>query len=204
MNITIPKFCTLIGEDYSLDTIYILENLDDVVGLMSGMKAGALLQKMLRKGLIDEQDKITTKGQELLAWWNNREEVELKKIERIRVVDGLTGLHKKLEDKLIALTGKKQQRPDIYGSKYSYLCNDKDLQERVKKVIKKYGLTDYQKIEDQLLKYVERCAKANRWTPLIEYYIYKNKDGTDNSPLVTDIRSNTENQPIQAKKEFEI
>lgn len=102
--------------------------------------------------------------------------------------DYYSNLHKKLQDKLFELTGKKQK---MLMGKYYFLCGKEDLRYKLEGVIKKYKLEDKNKIEDILVKYVERCHKAG-WDKvhLIEYYISK----YNTSKLVTDYENYEEQQ----------
>lgn len=199
---TTNKFRTLLEKGWSLDHIFILENMQEFPGTECAAKEASLLQTLFRKGLIDEKYTITKDGESLLLFANNEEIGEIVKIAKPKIASGIEGLHKKLEDKLMELTGKKQQRPVILGTKYSFLCGKEDLEARIKKVMIKYKLSDYQLLETTLLEYIERCYKTNRWSPLLQYYIIKQKEGVEMSPLVTDMRSRGEKEIV--KTEFEI
>ena len=105
-------------------------------------------------------------------------------------------LHKKLQNELFTLTGKKQK---VIGGKYSFLCNSFDLENRLSKVVKKYNLEDLNKIEKLLIKYIYNCYKADfKMTPLIEYYIIKD----NSSKLVTDYFNFEEKKEIQKEKKL--
>lgn len=94
-------------------------------------------------------------------------------------------LHEKCEETLKELTGKKQVRADVLGTKYSFLPNPQDLKRVVSRVIGAYKLKDYRLIEKTILTYIDRCAKSGKWTPILIYYIMKN----GLSSMVTDMRN---------------
>jgi hypothetical protein len=201
---TIPKFVSLVERGWSLDHIFILENLEDVAPLINFPRGASLLQALFRKGMIDEKDCITQNGKNLLEFSLN-ENIEEPKKEAVRsVADGIEGLHGKLETRIMELTGKKQVKADIMGKKYPFLCNQQDLVARVKKVMVKYKLNDFQAIEDCLLGYIESCHKRNKYYPLVAYYIIKMKEGIEGSQMVTDMRSYVKGETKTAIKDFEI
>lgn len=136
---------------------------------------------------ISDNYKLTLKGKELLDRINSEENVKSE--------DFYINLHKKLQDKLVNLTGKKQK---ILGGKYSFLCNAKDLKIRLNKVIKHYSLTDLEKIERILLNYITKCHNSNwSFAKLIEYYIFK--DG--GSQLATDYENFNDKEEISINNE---
>lgn len=128
---------------------------------------------LLMQGYIDSNGKIIKKGFDLLS-----------KIEdnntNIPTRNKFHLLHEKLQGELIKLTGKKQKKAN---GNYSFLCNAQDLETRLIKVIKKYGLTNWSKIENLLLKHIQESNKRNfEKVMLIEYYIFKD----NSSKLATD------------------
>jgi hypothetical protein len=89
-------------------------------------------------------------------------------------------LHKKLQDILVKHTSKKQK---MLQGKYAFLPNSIDLKNKILKVVKQYKLTDFNKIETLLVRYVNNCIKKNfEYVQLLEYYIIKDK----NSKIATD------------------
>lgn len=82
-------------------------------------------------------------------------------------------LHKKLQDILVKHTSKKQK---MLQGKYAFLPNSIDLKNKILKVVKQYKLTDFNKIETLLVRYVNNCIKKNfEYVQLLEYYISKDK-----------------------------
>lgn len=103
-------------------------------------------------------------------------------------------LHEKLQNILLKHTGKKQK---LLQGKYQYLPNKVDLKNRVLKVAKQYKLTDFNRIEELLIQYVNNCVKKNfEYTQTLEYYVLKDKS----SKLATDYENFEE---IEIKQEFD-
>lgn len=111
-------------------------------------------------------NKLTLKGKNLIE-----HEIGIPKFEGKLDSEYFTELHKKLQQRLFELTGKKQH---LIQGKYAFLCNAKDLQTRLLKVIGKYGLKDLVKIERLLLNHVAKSVKARfDKVQLLEYFIIK-------------------------------
>lgn len=144
-------------------------------------------KELKEQGLVDFECKITKKGEEILNKCLKEDEKVSNKIDKYQE------LHKKLQNKLIELTGSKQK---TLNKKYSFLCNSQDLAFKLSKVIKKYKLNDWNKIESLLLQHIYNSYKANwEYVLLIEYYIEKN----NSSKLATDYE-NFEAKKIETKK----
>lgn len=120
-----------------------------------------------------------------------------QKIERISTDNSkfdFDKLHEKLQNILLKHTGRKQK---LLQGKYQYLPNKVDLKNRVLKVAKQYKLTDFNRIEELLIQYVNNCVKKNfEYTQTLEYYILKDKS----SKLATDYENFEE---VESKQEFE-
>lgn len=117
-------------------------------------------------GYLGLNNKLTLEGKNLIEF-----EIGIPSYEVKVTTDFYVELHKKLQDRLLELTGKKQQ---MLQGKYAFLCNAKDLQNKLTKVITKYGLKDLNRIEKVLLNYVNKCVKARfDKVQLIEYFIMK-------------------------------
>jgi len=111
-------------------------------------------------------NKLTLKGKNLIEY-----EIGLPKFEGKLDSEYFSELHKKLQQKLFELTGKKQH---MLQGKYAFLCNAKDLQNKLLKVIKNYDLKDLVKIEKILMNHVSKCVKARfDKVQLVEYFILK-------------------------------
>jgi hypothetical protein len=138
------------------------------------------------QGLLTNTEELTTKGYEIL-----------KEIEGKNDTKGINYplLHKKLQDELFRLTGERQYRVD---GKYSFFPNLKDFTDKLKKVVLKYKLKDYNKIETILLNHIRKAVKANfKYIPLLGYYISKDSK----SMLVDDYENFIEGQEDLIKEQ---
>lgn len=132
-------------------------------------------------GLVDDDRNLTEKAVNLLKFIEKEEK------------SSYIAIHEALQNKLLQLTGRKQK---VLQGKYSFLCNAKDLENRIIKVAKKYKLLNINKIEKCLVRYIEECHKKNfEYCQLIIYYI--EKDG--NSNLATDYLEFEETQEQEFK-----
>jgi len=111
--------------------------------------------------------------------------------------DRYSELHKKLQDKLVELTSKKQK---VLQGKYSYLPNVADFTTKLSKVVKKYKLDDWEKLSLCLIRYVEQCHKQDwKYCTLLGYYIEK----SGLSQLATDYDNYEEKDTKEVKTEPE-
>ena len=123
----------------------------------------AYLQQL---GYLGLNNKLTLEGKNLIEF-----EIGIPSYEAKVTTNFYVELHKKLQDRLLELTGKKQQ---VLQGKYSFLCNSKDLQKKLSKVISSYSLKDLNRVEKILLNYVSKCVKSRfDKVQLIEYFIMK-------------------------------
>jgi len=144
---------------------------------------------LLTKGYIYPDLSITIKARGILA------EIAIKEPKSVsnKIDNKYEELHKKLQNKLIELTGSKQK---TLNKKYSFLCNSQDLASKLSKVIKKYKLNNWNKVESLLLQHIINSYKANwEYVLLIEYYIEKN----NSSKLATDYEG-FEEKEVEIKK----
>ena len=134
---------------------------------------------LIAKGLLFTTGKLTPKGIEVLSVVDSN--VSSK-------VDNYEELHKKLQDRLVNLTGKKQVKAN--GS-YTFLCNAIDLKSKLSKVIRKYKLNDFEKVTKLLLLHIDKSHRQKfDKVMLIQYYIEKNGVST----LASDYESFKEDQ----------
>jgi hypothetical protein len=184
------KYKELLAAKYSLDVLWGLKFLKDGEEVPENIKQG-----IKRKGWVDENNIITPLGEGMLGYLEGDGEANIKHVTSsknemdIITPDFFSELHKKLQDKLIELTGKKQK---VISGKYSFLPNATDLRIRLEKVIKKYHLeNELEKIEKVLLKHIEQSHKAGwQMVVLLDYYI--SKDNT--SRMVTALEGNEEKE----------
>lgn len=120
---------------------------------------------LLKDGLMYVGGKVTAKGNSFI------EEVMGVVSSKVDNKVDYESLHRKLKQKLHTLTGKYQK---MVQGKYAFLCNSIDMESKLSKVIKKYKLTDFNRIEVLLLRHVDKAwtAKFDK-VSLIEYYIEK-------------------------------
>lgn len=175
-----------------LDHYFLLCSIKNGKELVDSRRVKGFLNLLTKKGYI-ENNELTEKGFDLVQNCGFAEVIavptqEEKKIE-LDFGTWVSGLHKKMQDKIYSLTRTRQVRTRIPGEKrmYSFLCGSTDLGKVLHKVIKLYKLKDYDKIENTLMRHIENCANANDWFPLMQYYIGKTKSGTFTSDLVTDM-----------------
>lgn len=137
----------------------------------------------------DAKGNLTLKSKQLLA------EIGGDKVPS-KVDNKYEILHKKLQQELISLTNKKQK---LLQGKYQFLPNEKDLSTRLAKIIKKYKLDDWERVEKLLIDYIYKCHKANfEYTQTIEYYIEK----LNSSKLATDYFNDDVKEEIKQKEEL--
>ncbi len=76
--ITLQKFQELIKKGYSLDTVFLLQNLDKIDCIdFNNPKLAILKQGLIRRGLISEEGRITVDGNELLQFISSPSEEKL-------------------------------------------------------------------------------------------------------------------------------
>ena len=132
------------------------------------------------------EDTITPKGIKLIE--------EINGVVSSKIDNKYELLHKKLQTELLTLTQKRQK--NLQG-KYPFLPNSKDLATRLSKIIKKYKLDDWNRVEKLLIDYIYTCHKANfEYVQTIEYYIEK----LGSSKLATDYFNDDVKEEIEIKK----
>lgn len=185
MNIPIESIKKAISKGISVEAYVFLAIINDGCLHLFTENTFASVAKQLEMNGMCTENEITEKGRKLL------EEIEGNASNK---VDIYVSLHIKLQNKLVELTGKKQK---VIQNKYSFLPNLRDFTQKLSKVIKKYKLSDWNKLEILLLQHIEKCYKANfEYAILLEYYIEKN----NSSRLVTDY-DNFSVETVEIKKE---
>lgn len=189
------KYNLILNDGLILDHFVLMCNIRDNIPLSKNKRIQGFLNLLHKKGYI-EDDLLTEKGNNLLLNHTNIIEksdhitpyIE-KNISTIKesfnYFQWTLNLHKKCEEKLVFLTGKKQVRDKINGKSYSFLPNILDLRNTLSRVIKIYKLNDYDKIEKTILMYINKCFRAKQWFPILGYYIMKNSL----SSMVTDMQN---------------
>jgi hypothetical protein len=203
------KYKVILEEGLLLDHYVLLCNIRDGAEMLKSKRIQGFINLMCKKGYIDE-GVLTEKAMRLLSGENNpipapevlttglpvqylaarleKSEPELKVERKFDYAAWIIQLHKKCEDRMFEGTGKRQVRDKIDGKPYSFLPNSTDLGRVLLRVVNVYKLKDFDKIEKTILKYIDRCIKANKWFPILGYYIMKNSM----SSMVTDMESDEE------------
>lgn len=196
--IDVGKYKEILDQGLLLDHYVLLCNLRDGTELVSNKRIQGFINLMHKKGYIEE-GVLTEKALTLLD--NEVHTVvpvvipKTIRVGRIKTeepnfdyANWVIELHRKCEAKIMEKTGKKQIRDKIEGKGYSFLPNSTDLGRVILRAVNMYKINDFEKIEKTILKYIDRCAKAGKWFPILGYYIMKNSM----SPMVTDMDSEEE------------
>ena len=144
-------------------------------------------------GFLNTSEQLTPKAKKLIEElegidWNNKAKENLKELTAYQQ------LYVVLQNKLAELTGKKQK---LIGGKYYFMPSYIDFQSKLSKVVKKYELKDWNKLEKVLINYVVRAKKSNfEMIQLLGYYIEKNNSST----LATDYENYVEGQKDESKQ----
>jgi len=185
--INIEKYREVLDSGLLLDHYFVLCTIKSGGVLDSNKRIQGFLNLLAKKGFIQD-DNLTDKALDLISDCDIIFDEESKnKVDFSQFVEEL---HKKLQDKLVELTGKRQVTAKVKGTGrgYPFLPNVTDLGKTLVKTLSAYKIHDYEKVERTLLKYVDACAEGNEWFPILRYYIMK--DG--NSQMVTDLDNEEE------------
>lgn len=159
----------IIGRGIDLNVcalLYIVRDESPVI--TSSPKIQAILEMMERKELI-KNNRLLANGEELIKFIEGGE-APVK--EREKVID-IEAIYDRLVAKMVELTGNKQKKTDIFGKTYNYFPGKYDFVQRLRRVVNKYKIKDYEKIEKVLIHNLETCKKTNKWYPLFIYYLIK-------------------------------
>jgi hypothetical protein len=195
--IGVEKYKVILDQGLLLDHYLLLSNLKEGKEMVQSKRVQGFINLMHKKGYIDEGI-LTQKALDLL----DGEVVPLVRAAPVRTTaiakfdyaDWVISLHAKCEAKLLEITGKRQARGRIDGKTYPFLPNSTDLGKVLLRAINHYKLKDFDAIERVVLRYVEKCARAERWFPILGYYIMKGGNSTASmtSMMVTDLGSEEE------------
>jgi hypothetical protein len=171
------KYKEVLDSGLLLDHYFLLCNIKNGVKLSDSKRIQGFINLLTKKGYILD-DKVTDKGEELIKTSGFSEVVSTpitaKEVKEESFALWVQGLHKRLQEKLVKLTGSRQIRAKIERKPYSFLPNSTDLGRALHKSIKTYKLKDYDKVESTLMTYLETCARTNHWFPILGNYIMKN------------------------------
>lgn len=195
------KLIKLLSKGIDVNQFCILELIskgEDLSSITESKVSGWILL-LKKKQLLDENGGISVQGSFLLSEIAGLEEnaVEKEEPDQKPVLQSkfdyngwVNELHKKLQDRMVALTGKKQK---VISERYSFLCNAADLGGQLSKIINRYKIIkeEFPKIETILLRHIDNSFKA-KWDKVSLVYYYILKDG--HSRLITDLE-NFEEEP---------
>lgn len=188
------KYREVLDSGLLLDHYFVLLNIKNGVKLTESKRVLGFINLLTKKEYLTDEQELTEKGLQLISGEeipqprsslldrvNNRIQTQLL----ADFAMWASGLHERLQAKLMELTGKKQVIAKIDKKSYSFLPNTTDLGKVLRKTMTVYKIDDRAKIEDTIMKYIDKCYQANNWFPLLMYYI--NKNGVSN--LVTDMEN---------------
>lgn len=189
----------VLNSGLTLDHYFLLRNLKDGVEIIKNRRVKGYMNVLRKKGYIDEDNKITSKGEDLIFTFDPQEPVIVKKLMGVETEstyeEWSQKLYEKCQEKLVSLIGKKQNVVKLHKQSFSFLPNYKDFSKNLNQCINKYKLKDHQKIEKVLLTYIEKCHDEKSWFPILKYYILKFGE----SQMVTDIENPDEENDIEYK-----
>lgn len=172
------KYEEILESGLLLDHYLVLCSIKNGVTLPNNKRIQGFLNLLTKKGYIQDEQ-LTESGMKMVEHCHSSITYNSN--------DWATSLHKKLQDRIIELTGKKQKFLNIAGTKYPFLCNPQELEGKIEKVKKLYKLTDMNIIEKCLLRHCENGS------PSIFYYILREKP-TLISQLATDYNNFEEDE----------
>lgn len=196
--IEIGKYKKILEEGLLLDHYVLLCNIKEGRELLKSKRIQGFINLMCKKGYI-EDGIVTEKAIKLIdsepvvigflkskvEFVKDEEAGKAGNGERFDYAEWVIQLHRKCQARLKEKTGKGQIRDKIDGKPYPFLPNSTDLGKAILRAVNMYKLKDFDRIERTILSYVDRCIKANKWFPILGYYIIKNNMST----MVTDMES---------------
>lgn len=190
------KYKEILDSGLILDHYFLLCQIKTGQKLVASRRILGFTNLLTKKGYLDD-GKLTQKALDFIQIYEAPSIIKKGILSRnhLPIGDWVAEVHKKCQDKLVELTGKKQivGRVTAKGKGFPFLCNSIDLGKALASCISAYKLTDYKKIENTLLLYIERCNRQKDWFPILQYYIIKN----GNSPMVTEMEGNDESMDDQ-------
>jgi len=204
--IDFEKYKLILDEGLMLDHYFLLLNLRDKKTLVPTKRIQGFINLMCKKGYINGDGELTLKASKLIEGEGNPIPEVTNSTKGLMEVLGqkqkfdyatwIINLHRACEERLLKATGKRQARPKLDGTTYSFLPNSTDLGRVILRAINTYKLRDYDRIEKTILRYVDSCCKAGKWFPLLSYYIMKGGVTTASysSSMVTDMSNDDDTE----------
>lgn len=189
--INTEKYKAILNEGLLLDHYNLLISLKNGLDLPNSRRVTGFVNLLSKKGyliegiLTEKAINLVQDERPIIVVPKASTTFKMPKASNFDYAEWVISLHRKCQNLLEKLVGKKQVRTKIEGTTYSFLPNSTDLGKSILRAIDSYKLSDYDKIEKTILKYIEKRAKEDKWTPLLQYYIIKNSL----SPMVTDMES---------------
>lgn len=191
---TLKKYKRILDNQIRLDAYMALEMVIEKASMKPFLENSVFQQSLyyaVRNGLLEATDEMTptytatTKG---LKAYNNINESpdseEVKPVLKAKPVaqNDIMVLHEALKNKLYSLIKKKQ----IVGfGNVPFIPSLTDLQEFLERFRKKYpDLYDLEKITVCLSKHIEKCAKSDKYSPAVKYFIIKEGSGSQLAALL--------------------
>lgn len=193
------KYKEILDNGLLLDHYFVLCNIKNGVKMTSSPRIKGFVNLLHKKGYLTDGE-LTEKAVDLIQ---NCSFFEPTPVDERKVDLGTwaSQLHKKCENKMVSLTGKRQIRDKIDGTPYSFLPNPIDLSKVLMKVVTLYKLKDLDKIEKTIMSFIEERSRSGKWFPTLQYYIMKN----NKSSMVTDMESleeSTEADQFKSTQKF--
>lgn len=188
MNIPIESIAKAVSKGLTIEEYIVLCITNDGCSYLFNQDYPSLqsISNLVANGYFNSKEEITEKGIKFLE--------ETGGVMSNKIDNKYELLHKKLQTELLTLTQKRQK--NLQG-KYPFLPNSKDLATRLSKIIKKYKLDDWNRVEKLLIDYIYTCHKANwEYVQTIEYHIEK----LGSSKLATDYFNDDVKEEIEIKK----
>ncbi len=167
------KYNEILNSGLLLDHYFALSNIKNGVEPLKNKRIQGFINLLEKKGYLEEGN-LTEKSLELIEEVEAAVFVEEVASKQEDFAVWITGLHTRCQQKLLELTGSKQVRDKIDKKSYPFLPNSIDLGKVLYKVITIYKIKDYERIEKCIMNYIEKCAAASNWFPILQYYIMKN------------------------------
>ncbi len=199
------KYKEVLDSGLILDHYHVLCSIRDGTSLLENRRVQGFINLLTKKGYLDDM-KLTEKGSKFIGEVEEKiitpsepvvevaaPKVELLKPPTNKLGDWVADLHTHCQDKLMELTGKKQQigRVDKADKGYPFLPNVVDLGRVITACVNSYKLKDLPKVEKTIMSYIGKCSKTNKWLPILRYYILKN----GMSQMVTDMENDDTDEP---------
>ena len=190
--ITTKKLEQLLEMGLDMNHYFVIHCLQNGESLPQHQKITSSLLTLERKQLVvlaGGQYHLTSEGQKLYE-----EEGKSVKPKVPSSVMNIQDLQAKLRDKLKSIKGKTQVAG--FGNVY-FIPSTKDLEDFLARFRRKYPqLWDERKIEKCLLQHVEKCAKADKFSPAVKYFIIKEGTG---SQLAAALESFEEGEDVETQ-----